>query len=484
MNKDIQLKTIWYWIANFAMVGSAFLSMYMNNGYAFLAVAIPLVLLDRAYLMPTLLFIACVEGSFRTADSGSETETTAILLTAPLLIYDFITKIRLLVPYKFSMIYLGFFVFCVIGIFMWHMHPQIVDMLLPLMGKAGLKGITPKMIMKIIKLGFFFIYLKVLINHNKDLFYRGLTLIKDMAPYLTMLVLANMLLFGEVSEKFDTISFGESHHGDFSANMNALGVFLMVAIFELKSNIYKRFISLAALGCLLVIIMNLASRNGLLTYVILGGLGGLLGIWNYSLTFKVVIIASAMVAVGAAAYLFKDSPTIQRFIYETEVEGGGDGLSYWAAGISALNEDPLFGLGGDESASAYAVTRYAPGIDDHVMHNTFVEYAVEFGYVGLAFFVVVVSTILWHGYKNFMFAIKYNNILLAAPSISYFISIFAGLFISRVWESTLWYNMTFIFAIYILYRKPVEDAVKKRKAFFIHGLPDPLLDPSLAIPMA
>ena len=57
-----------------------------------------------------------------------------------------------------------------------------------------------------------------------------------------------MLLFGTVSEKFDTISFGESHHGDFSANMNALGVFLMVGIFEPNSNLYKRFINLSALA--------------------------------------------------------------------------------------------------------------------------------------------------------------------------------------------------------------------------------------------
>ena len=62
--------------------------------------------------------------------------------------------------------------------------------------------------------------------------------------------------------------------------------------------------------------------------------------------------------------------------------------------------------------------------------------------------------------------------------------VFAGLFISRVWESTLWYNMTLIFAIYILYRMPIEQAIKKRKAYRIHGLADPLLDPSLALPVA
>ena len=38
-----------------------------------------------------------------------------------------------------------------------------------------------------------------------------------------------------------------------------------------------------------------------------------------------------------------------------------------------------------------------------------------------------------------------------------------------------------VFAIYILWRMPVEKAMKKRKAYLIHGLPDPMNDPSLAI---
>ena len=80
-----------------------------------------------------------------------------------------------------------------------------------------------------------------------------------------------------------------------------------------------------------------------------------------------------------------------------------------------------------------------------------------------------------------MFAAKYNEIILGAPSISYFISIFAGLFVSRVWESTLWYNMTIVFGIYIVFRKPVEDAIKKRRKYILHGFKDPLLDPALAL---
>ena len=106
---------------------------------------------------------------------------------------------------------------------------------------------------------------------------------------------------------------------------------------------------------------------------------------------------------------------------------------------------------------------------------------VPYGLIGVAFYICFVCLILYHSYKNFMFAMKYNNMLIAVPSVSYFISIFAGLFVSRVWESTLWYNTLLVFAVYVLFRMPVEKAVKNRKAYLIHGLPDPMLNPSLAI---
>ncbi len=479
---NLKLKDLWYWIANFALLGSAFLSMYMNNAYAMLAVAIPLILFDRAYVIPTLLFIAAIEGSFKVEDAASEAESTAIMLMGPFLIYDFIRKNHKIIPFKLVLLYLIFGVFVVLGLFIYNMHPQIQQYVVAYMGKKpSAIGIYIKVAMKVIKIAFFFIYLKVFINGDKELLYRALTLLKDMTPYLVILVLLNMLMFGVVSSKFETLHFGESHHGDFSANMNALGVYLYIGLLEEKTSWFKRLISLAALAALLYIIMELASRNGLLTFVLLGCLSGLLVLWNRNLSFKVTVVAAAFFIVVAAAYMFKDSPTVERFIYQTEEEGGGDRWAYWSAGLSSLNEEPLFGLGGDENSSIYAVGKYSPGVEDHVMHNTFLEFAVEYGILGLIFYMIFVCVILYHSAKNFLFAAKYNDLLLGAPSISYFISIFAGLFVSRVWESTLWYNMSLVFGIYILWRKPIEDAIKSRKYFLLRGLPDPLDNPSLAL---
>jgi len=481
---NLKLKDLWYWIANFALVGSALVSMYMNNAYAMLAVAIPLIFLDRAYAVPILLFIAAIEGSFKVeGGSSSDAESIVIAVVGPILAYDLIRKNSKKVPFQFVLLYLIFGAFVIVGCFIFTMHPEINQYLVPITGKPqGNLYIYIKTVMKIIKVCFFFLFLKVLINENKELFYRSLTLLKDMVPYLTMFVLLKMVMFGGgESEKFDTLHFGESHHGDFSANMNSLGIYLYIGLFEDKSSWFKRLITIIGLGCLLYIIMQLASRNGLLTFVILGCLGGALGLWNKNWSVKVVVVASAIFLAGAAAYGFKDSPTVERFIYMTDEEGGGDRLSYWGAGISSLQEDPMFGLGGDDSASMYAVAKYAPEVEDHVMHNTFIEFLVEYGLLGLIFYVIYVCVILYHGVLNFFFAARHNDLLLAAPSISYFIGIFAGLFVSRVWESTLWYNMILIFGIYIVWRKPIEDAIKNRKSYLIRGLPDPTNNPALAL---
>lgn len=479
---NLSLNAIWYWGANFAILASAYLSMYLNNAYPLLGIAVPLIIIDRAYVIPILVFIAAIEGSFKVEDASSKAETYAIMLVLPFFVYDYLSHNKVKVPFKLSLLYVVFGFFVIVGMFIYGNNKNIAQLLVPLVHeKSGAVGVYIKMFMKIVKIVFFFLYIKVLINKDTTLFYRALTLIKDMAPYLTGLVLLNMALYGTTTEKFDTMHFGESHHGDFSANMNALGVFLYIGIFERKSTLFKRFMSFAGLGCLLFVIMNIASRNGLLNFLMLGLLAGSLALWNMNWGAKIVTIVITLVLGGIAGYLFKDSPTVERFIYQTEEEGGGDRLAYWAAGITALKENPLLGLGGDDTASVYAVGKYSPEVEDHVMHNTFIEFAVEYGLIGFAFYMILQFTILYHAGKNFLFAVKYKDIMLAAPGICYFLSIFAGLFVSRVWESTLWYYMTLTFAIYILWRKPVEDAIKKRKAAFIHGLPDPMEDPELSI---
>src|SRR6476619_5391180 len=107
--------------------------MYVNNAFPMLAVSIPLVILDRAYVVPLLLFIAAIEGSFKVQDAASQAESTAIMLIGPLFAYDFIKKNRRKVPYNLALLYIIFGMFVVIGMFTYASHPQITQYLTSIM---------------------------------------------------------------------------------------------------------------------------------------------------------------------------------------------------------------------------------------------------------------------------------------------------------------------------------------------------------------
>ena len=79
MKLEMNFKDMWYCGTNFALLAMASLSMYIDNPIPMLAVAVPLCLLDRAYVIPLLLFIACIEGSFSSEDSSSQAESLAII---------------------------------------------------------------------------------------------------------------------------------------------------------------------------------------------------------------------------------------------------------------------------------------------------------------------------------------------------------------------------------------------------------------------
>ena len=66
---------------------------------------------------------------------------------------------------------------------------------------------------------------------------------KDFVPYLFVCILADMVLFGAETSKFDTPYFGEAKHGDFTANLDALGYVPMIGIFEKSTTWFKRFVA-------------------------------------------------------------------------------------------------------------------------------------------------------------------------------------------------------------------------------------------------
>jgi O-antigen ligase len=83
------------------------------------------------------------------------------------------------------------------------------------------------------------------------------------------------------------------------------------------------------------------------------------------------------------------------------------------------------------------------------MHNTYLEMAVEYGLIAAVFYIIfVIFTLTW-GYRLYKLALDKQDLLLAAPVISFFIIMFSNLFVSNVWGTPSWYNMSLIFALAI-----------------------------------
>ena len=134
----------------------------------------------------------------------------------------------------------------------------------------------------------------------------------------------------------------------------------------------------------------------------------------------------------------------------TKTKSGGDRVYYWEAGSKALMNNPVFGLGGDESASQGAVAAYAPpGVQDKVMHNTYLEMAVEYGIFGAIFYLVFLFFALTWGYRLYKYALEKKNLVIAAPAISYLILMVAAFFISDIWDTAIWYNLSMVLALAI-----------------------------------
>jgi O-antigen ligase len=282
---------------------------------------------------------------------------------------------------------------------------------------------------------------------------RTLEVTRRFVPFVIIVIAVNLLVNGRVQNGAGyqgTLQLGDAHHGSFTSQLCSIGIYLFITLFSKKVNIITRVFVLSALAGIGTTIMLMGSRNGLMSFAILCGLGFFINLKGKRIDFQFIMVIVAMIAGVITILVSLNSPTIQRAIYMTEVASGGDRVYYWEAGATALEKHPIFGLGGDESASQGAVARYAPAVvQDKVMHNTYLEMAVEYGIFGFIFYLTLVFFVFTWGYRLYKFALQKQNMLIVAPVISYVILMIAAMFISDIWDTAIWYNMSIIFALAI-----------------------------------
>jgi hypothetical protein len=430
-------------------------SLLISNPLPLVAGAFPLMLLNRAYVLAVLLTVECVKGAAVNADQSTNlVQMMALAAAFPLLLYDLLKRHSMVVPFKLVGFYILFPFLVILGFYIWLLHPQIFSASHKTMTQTYFDIVT-----KIFVIIFMFIFLKVLINYHKELFYESLQMIQAIVPFMIIIVFGYTAFLGRVSGALDVVHFGDAHHGEFTADLCASGAYLFIPLFDKKRGFINKLVIVGALLGLLFVVMKLGSRNGVVTFALMSMICMYLVLKKSTSLIKMAYILGAVFALMTLIYIVQDSPTIERFIVKSD-EGGGDRIEYWTSGLQAIAKEPVFGLGGDESSSMYAVSVYAPGVVPNLMHNTFLEMTVEYGFVGFIFYFTFFFTIMRCAYKSFMYALRTDNLLIAMPSISYSLAIFAGMFISRIWQLTVWYNATMVFAVYILWVYPIEQENK------------------------
>lgn len=432
--------------------------------------AIPLCLYDRSYTFPMLLTIALCQGAFEAAEvtQSSATqdtdfsETLILAAVSPMLFYDLVSnKMSRIIPYRFVIFYVIFIFFVIQGVFVYYQYPQNYQTLILIHAKW-----SPVLhsIMKTIKIIFYVFYLRVLINNSVEKNMKTLELTRRFVPFILIVLALNLLLNGRAQSGAgysDTLQLGDTHHGSYTAQLCAFSIYCFITFFRPKLTLLTRGFALVGIAAVALAIMEMGSRNGLVSFALVCLIGFILNMqrksWSYIFIWSVAAFFGAVLTVLVSL----DSPTVQRAIYMTE-QGGGDRVYYWEAGAKQLAIHPLFGMGGDESASQATVAEFAPaGTQDKVMHNTYLEIAVEYGLVALIFYLTLLFTALRWGYRLYKLAINTGNLIIAAPPISYLLLMIAACFVSDVWDTSIWYNLSMVFALSIQLVYPAYISKKK-----------------------
>jgi O-antigen ligase len=382
------------------------------------------------------------------------------------LFYDLTTQKSKTVPYRFVVFYFIFIIFIYLGIIVYYQHPENYQDL-----TTGRYSAIPHSIIKSIKVIFYLFYLRVLINYPLSRNLKTLEVTRRCAPFIIIPLGIYLLLNGRVQNGVGysgTLQLGDAHHGVFTSELCALSIYLFITLFSRKPhvNAFSKFVAFCSVVLVGMMIMVMGSRNGLVCFALVCCIGVFIHLKRRSMSFQFLVVSVGAVAGVIAVILSLQSPSVERAIYMMDAAGGGDRVYYWTAGLKVMEKHPLFGMGGDETASIAAVQHYSPVmVADRVMHNTYLEMAVEYGLIAAVFYIIFVVFVLTWGYRLYKLGLDKQYLLLAAPVISYFIIIFANMFVSNVWGTPSWYNMSLIFAIAIQTVYPAYIRKKKVNTF-------------------
>ncbi|HEX5150803.1 MAG TPA: O-antigen ligase family protein [Parafilimonas sp.] len=304
---------------------------------------------------------------------------------------------------------------------------------------------------------------------NKKGLLQGFKILLQLAPWLLLMVIIYYLRNSHVSGRHSNyLVVGDIKHGEFSAVMVAFSLFAFYNVYNEKNWVKKlpNIISILLMGYL---IFQMGSKNGLL------GLALVVIFSSYYFFIKgrpLRFAAIVILLTGIFYFIINkavNTPTMQRLLAAETTQGININTlttkryGLWVAGVKAFfSPQSVIGYGSSSLASRW-ITGISPDApEDNVLHNTPLEFAIQFGIPGLLLYSFLVFTVV----KYFLFfwrLVKKNQLspILLLPFLCFFSIAVSGMFLSWQWESYWWYQTALIFAIIKLFIAP-EKAHKQR----------------------
>lgn len=436
-------------------------SFYVLSPYPFAAICLILLILNPISCLPIIIIVPVIESILNLNEKNAIPVGT---LMAGLLIPIMVWNILLTSPKLFSKAKKIFYLFLFLIVY------GTAIALLQDYYKIDSNAIIQRNLINLLRLAFCFTIAYFLSGMTREKLLNGFKICVQMAPFIMILVVYYYIANGhQKGFKYAYLNLGTIGHGSFSGTLVAYSTLLFYNVYYTKKKYFK-LLNLIALAYFAYLIFLMGSKNGLLSFVFMLAVTTVFFFIKGKSRRFMGMLALVVIAVSLSFSTISELPTSRRLMraktstgvdVNTLTTGRAD---LWKGGIKGiLSYQGLVGYGSTPLASLY-ITRISLKDKNNVLHNTPMEFTLQYGVFGLMAYIVLLYTIFRY-FKYIYRKTKLRRLppILLVPFLSFFSLTLSSMFLSWEWNPYWWYQIAIIFAIVQVFAlsKPPQHKVKK-----------------------